>query len=161
MNKIKIEIKWGLIFSAAALLWMVLERVVGLHSTYIQYHALYTNFFAIIAVAIFIFALRDKKKNYYQGNMDFKQGLLCGVLISVVVALLAPMSQFITHTFISPDYFSNVIRYAVENNLMKQADAEAYFSLKNYVTQATIGALMMGTITSIIVAFFVRTKAVD
>lgn len=36
-GKYKIEIKWAVIFIAMSLLWMVLEKLTGLHSTYIDY----------------------------------------------------------------------------------------------------------------------------
>jgi hypothetical protein len=45
------------------LLWMGVERLIGLHDEHIASHAIYTNFFAIFAIAIYVFALRDKKKS--------------------------------------------------------------------------------------------------
>ena len=48
---------------------MVLERMLGWHSTHIDKHATYTNFFAIVAIAIFVVALIDKRNNDYEGSM--------------------------------------------------------------------------------------------
>jgi hypothetical protein len=36
MKKLNIEIKWAIIFSIVGLIWMVIEKVSGLHSTYID-----------------------------------------------------------------------------------------------------------------------------
>ncbi|MBK6799704.1 MAG: hypothetical protein IPG76_23775 [Acidobacteria bacterium] len=39
----KTELKWGVIFSLVALLWLVLEFAVGLHDKYISMHPYLTN----------------------------------------------------------------------------------------------------------------------
>ncbi|MEL6718138.1 MAG: hypothetical protein AAFP82_05435 [Bacteroidota bacterium] len=38
MKNIRIELKWALIFTEVSLVWMVLEKVSGLHGKYIEYH---------------------------------------------------------------------------------------------------------------------------
>ena len=158
MDKITIEIKWGVIFTLLALLWMVFEKAMGWHDLYIDKHAIYTNFFGIIAVLVYFLAIREKKRNFYNGEMTWRQGFVAGLILTIVVTLLAPLSQFITSTYITPDYFNNVIAYSVENNIMKQEQAEAYFNLKSYIIQATFGALVLGVVTSAAIAWFVKNK---
>lgn len=62
MKNIQIEIKWAFIFSLVGLVWMVLEKLSGLHGKYIDYHLYLTNLFAIPAIIIMVMALKDKKK---------------------------------------------------------------------------------------------------
>jgi len=160
MEKIKIEIKWALIFIGMSLLWMVLEKMLGLHSTHIDKHMYLTNLFAIPAILVYVLALKDKKKNYYNGEMSYKQGFLSGLIITIIVTVFAPLTQWITSTIITPEYFPNVIAHSVETGYHKSLEeAEAYFNLKNYILQSTVGALIMGVVTSAIVALFVRTKS--
>ena len=140
------------------LLWMGFERLIGLHDEHIANHAIYTNFFAIFAIAVYVFALRDKKKTHYGGEMTWNQGFMTGLIITIIVALLTPLVQWITHTIITPDFFENIRAYSVEQGMMTQEEAEGYFSLSGYIVQSMIGALGMGIITSAIVAFFTRTK---
>lgn len=158
MKNIKIEIKWALIFILTSLAWMALEKALGWHDEKIADHATYTNIFAAPAIAIYVFALLDKKKNYYHGSMTYKNGFLAGLIITLIVALFSPLTQYITSTLITPDYFSNVIEYAVSSGTMTQTDAEAYFNLKSYMVQSLIGAAIMGIITSAVVAFFTKSK---
>ncbi|MFD0779316.1 hypothetical protein ACFQZF_13425 [Flavobacterium myungsuense] len=68
MKKIAIEIKWGLLFSIATLVWMIIENVVGLHDKYISKHLIYTNLFAIIAIAIYFLALKEKNTLFLTGK---------------------------------------------------------------------------------------------
>lgn len=160
MKKYAIEIKWALIFIAMSLLWMVLEKLSGLHSTHIDKHMYLTNLFAIPAIALYVFALRDKKQHYFGGQMTYLQGFMSGVVISLIVMVFSPLTQWITSVWITPEYFPNVIEYSLQTGYHKtREEAEAYFSLSNYMKQSVIGAIVMGLVTSAVVAFFVKSKA--
>lgn len=158
LKNIKTEIKWALIFVVTALTWMVLERLTGLHSTHIDKHMIYTNLFAIPAVAIYVFALLDKRKNDYGGVMNYKQGFISGLIITLIVTALSPLTQLITSTLITPEYFSNIIEYSVQEDLMTRELAEDHFNLKSYIIQGLIGAPVMGVLTTAVVAFFTKNK---
>lgn len=159
MKKIKIEIKWAIIFSLVALLWMVLEKLCGLHGKYIDYHLYLTNLFAIPAIWVMVLALKDKKKNIYSGQMSYKQGLISGIILSIIIALISPLTQWITSYVITPEYFPNVIKRSVELGYYNTiAAAEANFNYPNYAKQGTIGALVMGILTTAIAMIFIRTK---
>lgn len=158
MDQFKLEIKWGLLFVAMSLIWVALERMVGLHDTYIEQHAIYTNFVAIPSILIFVFALREKRNKFYGGSMTYGQGLVSGVIISLVVALLSPLTQWLVATVISPDYFANAIAHAVSTGRLDQEQAEGFFNLKSYMAQGALGASAMGFLTSAVVALFVKKK---
>lgn len=155
MKSIRIELKWALIFFVAGLLWMFFEKSMGWHDELIEMHPTYTNFIAPIADAIYVFALLDKRKQL-QGFMNWKQGFVSGAIVTMIVALLTPLSQYLTHEIISPTYFQNAINYSVESGNATLEEAEAFFTIKSYAVQAFIGALLMGLVTSAIVAFFVK-----
>ena len=137
MKNIKTELKWAVIFPAVALIWMLLEKNSGLHDRYIDY----------------------KKKNYHHGKISYRQGLLSGVLLSVLIALLSPLSQWITSYVITPEYFSNVIHRSVELGYYATvAEAEAHFNYRNFAIQSAFGALIMGVFTTLIAMLFIRTR---
>lgn len=158
--KYSIEIKWAFIFIVMSLLWMVLERAVGLHDVHLDKHLYLTNLFVIPAVWVYVLALKDKKNNFFGGKMNYKQGFISGLIITVIVALFSPLTQWIISTVITPHYFENVIKLSVETGYLKTVEeAEAQFNLSNYMKQSAIGALVMGLVTSAVVAFFVKTKS--
>lgn len=158
MKNYQIEIKWALIFAGISLLWMVLEKAVGLHDQYLDQQKYLTNLFAIPAVLVYVWALREKKQKFFQGQMRFKQGLISGLILTAFIALLAPLVQYITSVYITPGYFDAVIKRTVELKELTQAEAEAQFNLKNYLIFSVVGALGMGVLTSAVVAFFLRSK---
>jgi len=158
MKNLRIEIKWAIIFAIVGLLWMLGEKLAGLHDEHIDKHAIYSSLFAIPAIAVYVFALLDKRKNFYHGSMTYKQGFITGLIISVFIAILSPLTQYITSTVITPEYFPNAIDYAVREGQMTQEVAENYFNMRSYIVQGLIWSLGMGLVTSAIVALFVRKK---
>ncbi|MGE0101250.1 MAG: DUF4199 domain-containing protein [Blastocatellales bacterium] len=153
----KTEIKWGLIFTVVQMLWWCLEFAVGLNDRYISMHPLLTNLFVIPAVYMMYLAIREKKRSL-DGRISFGQAFTCGVGVSVIVAVLAPLTQYIYHRLISPHYFQNAINYAVSASKLTEAEANRYYSLPSYMVQASLGAIVTGVITSLIIAAVVRSK---
>jgi len=158
MKKYSTEIKWGIIFIIMGLLWMTMEKLLGWHDEHIDKHAFYTNIIMAPAIIIFYMALKDKRDHDYGGSMTWKQGFISGLIVSVVVTILTPLSQYIVQNIITPDYFANAIAYAVESGHSTQQDAEAYFNGTSYMWQAVVGALVMGAVTAALVALVVKKK---
>lgn len=139
--------------------WMLLERLTGLHDEHIDKHYIYTNFIAIPAIAVYVFGLLDKRKNYYNGVMNYREGFLSGLLITLVVTLFVPVTQYITLNVITPDFFPNMIEHVTQNNIMTREAAENNFNTQSYMMQGLIGAPLMGVLTSAVVAFFTRKSS--
>ena len=158
MKKFRIEIKWGILFFLSGLAWMALEKYLGWHDRLIEQHATYTLLYAPLAIFIYVVALWEKKRKTYSGRMTFLQGLLSGMVITLVVVLLTPLGQYISHSLISPDYFSNVIQLTVNSGKMTLLEAEAYFNLMNYITQSLLFATVMGLLTTAVVMIFLRSS---
>ncbi len=158
MNKLKTEIKWGVIFTVAMLIWMAIERMMGWHDEHIDQHATMSIIFAVIAVAIYVFALLDKRKNDLNGTMTWSQGFVSGFWVTMVIVVLSPLAQLLTHTVITPDFFNNIIAYTVQSSHMTQEEAESYFSMSSYLIQSAGGALALGIVTSAVVALFTKRK---
>ncbi|MEZ4690567.1 MAG: DUF4199 domain-containing protein [Ignavibacteria bacterium] len=51
--------------------------------------------------------------------MTYKEGFVTGFYITIIIAVLSPISQFIATEIISPDYFNNVIRYSVKQEICR------------------------------------------
>ncbi len=143
---------------AVTLAWMLIEKLTGLHGVHIDKHAIYTNIFAIPAIAVYVFALLEKRKKDLGGVMTWKQGFISGLIITIIVGILSPLGQVIIHNVISPEYFPNMIEFVVSEGHMEQSEAEEYFNLSSYIMQSVIGALIMGLLTSAIVALFVKKR---
>lgn len=158
MNAFRIELKWGLIFVTMSLAWVALERAVGLHDTYIDQHPIYTNLVALPSILIFVLALREKREKFYGGSMTYGQGLVSGIIVSLIVALMSPLTQWLVAKVISPNYFANAIAHSVSSGKLNQEQAEGFFNLGSYMAQGALGASAMGFLTSAVVALFIKKK---
>lgn len=138
--------------------WMLLEKTLGWHEEKIADHQWLTLLFAPFAILMYLLEMREKRRRVYGGKMTWLQGFVSGVILSVFVALLSPLAQYITHNYITPEYFNNVIEYSVTNDLMTPNKANDYFNINSYMLQAAVGALGFGVVTAAIVAIFVRKK---
>ena len=106
-----------------------------------------------------VLALKEKKEKFYNGKITYKQGLISGIILSLLIALMSPITQWITTYIITPEYFPNVIKRSVEIGYYKTtAEAQANFNYKNYAIQGAIATLIMGIITTAIVMIFLRAK---
>lgn len=158
MKKFEIELKWAVIFSVALLLWMYFEKAMGWHSERIKFQPIYTMLFGVIAVIIYVLALLEKKKEYYNSTIHWKQSFLSGAILSLFIAFFTPVVLYITYAIISPEFFSTFITYKTENTKMSLADAEKYFSMSNYLYANTFSTLSNGIVISAIISFFIKSK---
>jgi len=156
MKKVQIEIKWAVVFTVMSLAWMLLEKTLGWHDEKIADHFWLTLLFLPFAFLMYLLAMREKRRRYYDRHITWKQAFTTGVVMSVFVALLSPLGQYLTHNYITPEYFVNVKNYSVTNEAMTIKKANEYFNISNYIMQAAIGALVGGVVISAIAALFVK-----
>ncbi len=156
MKKYLMELKWAVIFMLATLLWVTFEKSMGWHDLHIDKHATYSNFFSIIAIAVYAVALVDKRQNFYEGKITWKQAFLSGVVVTLFIIPLNIIAQYISFNFISQDFFTQMIDYNVSTEKMSLSEAENYFSLPTYRMQGLIFGTLVGFLTSAVVALFVK-----
>lgn len=158
MKKIYIEFKWAIIFTIALLLWILLEKTMGWHEAQIENFWWLTLFFVPFAILLYLLGVREKRRRVYNGKMTWWQAIQSGVILSIFIALLSPLAQYITHNYITPQYFNNVIEYSVTNDFMTRTKTNEFLNINSYIWQSAFGALVLGIATAFIVSFFVRKK---
>ncbi len=155
MYRFGIEIRWGIVFSIAIVAWTALERVLGLHDVHLEQHATYTWLFAIVAISIYLAALYQRR-NALEQVMSWKDGFKSGMVLTMVVVLLSPLTQWVIHTLISPTYLENLRAYVVMHNLATPEQAQAHYTLRSYIMMSILSTLAMGTLTSAVSALIMR-----
>jgi hypothetical protein len=158
MKKYRIEIKWAVIFATMFLLWMVLEKLTGMHDQHLEKQQFVTMLILIPSIIVYVLAIKDKKKTFYEGNITYKQSFLSGFILTLFVVILSPINQLITSYIITPDYFGNVIEHTVKSGMFTQEQAEAQFNITSYITTSIIGGLVTGVIFSAIISIFINSK---
>lgn len=156
--KIKILIKWAVLFTLMYLGWMYFEKAIGLHHHNSEMHPRVTNLMALPAIAIYVLALWEIKNKVYQRRINFSQGFKAGLIMSAFILALGPLRQYITTTFIIPDFFDQSITHALEDGNTTPEQARNYFNLKSYILLTLLGDIFMGILTSVVAALIVRTR---
>jgi hypothetical protein len=140
------------------ILWMLAEKLLGLHDEHIAQQEFYANFFGFVAIGIYLLALYDKRKNYHNGFMNWKEGFKSGAIITAGIVILSPLVQFLINEYIAPDYFLNSAELKIANGEMAREEAQSFYSYKNYIIQSMVWAAITGIITAAIVALLLRRK---
>ncbi|WP_288981715.1 DUF4199 domain-containing protein [uncultured Flavobacterium sp.] len=161
MKKFAIEIKWAIISIIIFLAWMTLEKELGFHSEKIKWQPLFNLLYIFPTFVLYFLALREKKKKYYNNNINWKQGLISTIIISFIIVLFSPITQFITHEFISPDFLENTINQIVLSKKLTLEEAKEYTTLTSSIWKNISDGLSFGVVIGAIVAYILKTKTTD
>ncbi|MDI1317363.1 DUF4199 domain-containing protein [Flavobacterium sp.] len=157
MKKYSIEIKWALRFTLLTLAWSIGEKAIGLHDVHIENYGLCSLLFVFPAFLFFYLALAEKKKYFYHNSITWQQGFICGAVISLIIAVLNPITQLVIYKSISPTFFDTIIAYKVKHGMSLKTVQEV-FNLKSYIIQTTLSNLSYGFVTGALVSVFIRNK---
>ena len=159
MKKFSIEFKWALITILIFLAWMTLEKELGFHDEKIKWEPLFNILYVLPLFLLYFLALLDKKTNYYKGNMNWKQGIIAAIVISFIMVLFSPISQFILHEFISQNFLNNTIKYTVAPKKLSLEGAKEYTTLSSSIWKNISDSLSFGVVIGAIVAYILKSKA--
>jgi hypothetical protein len=153
-KKIRLAIKWAVVYTGMTLGWAVLGRALGLHDVRIQYSVFFNTAVLIPSFQVYILAIREMGA---APPMKYGERVLSGLLLTVFVTILGPLNPVISGLVISPHFFENAIRYVVESGMMTEAEARQQFNLTTFIVQGFIGGPIFGVILSLIAALFPRS----
>lgn len=160
----KIALKYGILIVVFMFLWVSLEYLIGLQTDFIRFHPLATLLSLVIPLIFLYYALRESQKKY-EGNFNYVESFKVGVMVTFVVAILSPLSQWLFHAFVFPGFFESM-RANTEASLLAQGidievaqrEAAEELNLASYLMRSFLGALVAGVVMSAILAIFVRDK---
>ncbi|HLO74610.1 MAG TPA: DUF4199 domain-containing protein [Flavobacterium sp.] len=158
MKKFAIEIKWAIISIIIFLAWMTLEKELGFHSEKIKWQPLFNLLYIFPTFVLYFLALLEKKKKYYNNNINWKQGLISAIVISFIIVIFSPITQFITHEFISPDFLENTINQIVLSKKLTLKEAKEFTTLTSSIWKNISDGLSFGVVIGSIVAYLLKTK---
>ena len=157
LQAFKIEIKWAILYSFVSILWMYFEKSMGWHDEKIMLQPLYNLWFLPVSILVIGLGLFDKKRNHYKNDMDWKQGFVSGIILSVLITVLHPFVLYITHTYISPAFFDNAIAASVSDKFTSE-QAKAQFNLNTAISSSVFEKLSFGVVIAATISYFIRTK---
>ena len=137
--------------------WLALEKLLGFHDKYIQYHEYFTN---IIILPYFLIYHKGLKgyRIAVGGTITFLKSFGFGLILTFFTTVFSPLSLWIFETILNPNFYQNMIQFSVANKYQNQAQATAYFNHENYRNLMVFGNIAQGMIFSAIIAAFSSRK---
>ena len=154
----KIELKFGIIYALATLVWITLEYLLGLHSTFIALHPYASFLFLFVAITVIYQGIKARKQTTTE-ELSYLRLVLSGVYITIVAVLLSPLTNYVFHGFINPDFFNAMINLSVDQMRMTEDMAREHFNLKRYTQLNIVFGLISGVVISLFTAAVVQRKA--
>jgi len=152
----KTEIKFAFLYVIASFIWSCLEYLTGLESTHINLHPYFvTPFYVLLTAVIYVLAIREKRANH-GGSISFSKALVTGIILSVFILALNPISFYVFNRFINPNFFKDFGEYKVRTGNMTKDAAEAYYNFYNLLIRGSIYRLVMGIVATLLTSWLIK-----
>lgn len=158
MKKFAIEFRWGITYFLAYTLWLMLEKSAGFHDEKIMYQPVFHLLFFFVALTLYGFMLRDKKKNFFTNQMHWRDGFFSGLMYTFIIAMLSVMSVVTFHEWLSPHFLTDMKNLVVAQKQLTEEEATEFFSFSKVLSQHIYMILSQGAILSAMWSYFLKTK---
>jgi len=113
----------------------------------------------ILGTGIYTGMQSIKRQN--NGKLTYKQAILGGMLIALITGVIVAILSFIYCQYINPGYAGYMIAEGKSQGEIAAHTAELQkeFSTPMQVMQALVGQTVCGTVISLVMALFVRSKS--
>ena len=158
MEKFKIEFKWASIFTAINLVWIYIEKYLGLHDEYIDYHSIVGLVMILPLIFVIYMSLKQKKHEYYKGEMTWQKAFASGALLSLLIAGLSPGPIYVMSEFVSPDFFEIILSKGISKGIPEEF-ANQLYNLDAYIKNAIFFYLAFGIMISAVVGLVIKKRS--
>ena len=139
------------------ILWKACEKLMGFHDDKINFYPYFSDL--IIIPLVLLYAIGFKKHRIsLGGKITFINGIGFGLMATLFIVALTPMSVWIFDQFINPNFYTSMIQYQVKNHLSTLEIAKQSFNHDNFKQSCIIGNASTGILLSVILAFISSKK---
>jgi phosphoribulokinase len=118
------EIKYGVITGLSVCCWVMIEYMLGFHTTEMEIGS-YTNFVALIIPVVTLYlGIKEKRDSSPKGEITISKGVYTGVVISLISALITTIFMFLYYNYINPNFISIGIAFQ-KQKLIERGKSEA------------------------------------
>lgn len=128
----------------------------------------YGGLFSILILVIGIYLGMKAVKKENAMNISYGQAVKTGILISVITGIIVALFSFLYCTVLNPGYADFMVSetqkamvnaHASANEINdKLISVKKQFSTGSQVMQALVGQIAVGSISSLIIGLFIRSK---
>ena len=164
----KLEIKYGLISGAGVCAWVLVEFFLGFHNEQLAIGKISSTLATVIPVVVLYRALKEKRDQRPDGELDTTAGLKSGLAISVIAAAMTTVFLWVYQHFINPGWMEKALEFEKAQMASAGATAEAIerrvavFNILHsdgiQIITGLTGTLVMGLAISLIITSILKKK---
>jgi len=139
------------------IIWKACEKLMGFHDDKINLYPLISDLILIPIVILYAIGFKSLRISL-GGKIKFINALGFGLMASLFIVALTPMSVWIFDQFLNPNFYATMIQYQVKNHLSTLEIAQQSFNHENFKQSYIIGNIVTGSLLSAIMAFLSSKK---
>jgi hypothetical protein len=162
----KTELKYGLITGFGVSIYVMIEYLLGFHTTRPDIGEYSGYFSSVIPIVALLFAIKEKRSRSFGGYISFWQGFITGMVVTVISALIITGFFVVYNEYINPEGTRYISDWRAEQmreqNISEDAIAvsiEEYNAMNNPLF-IFAGTFLMGLLITAILAFLLRRKKI-
>ena len=135
-----LEIRNGILLAFLGFLWLLMEKAIGLHSTYLDLRDFVFWLIIFIPLTGFYYTLKHKRDKHFGGN----------------IALVNP-----NYLAIRMNHELNIIKAAqlnLESELLKETEIKTRFGTLNYLLHYFFSSLVICSVLGLAISLLIRKK---
>jgi hypothetical protein len=139
------------------ILWKAGEKLLGFHDGKINLYPFVSDLIIIPLILLYTSGFK-KYRIGVGGKITFINGVGFGIMATLFIVALTPISIWIFDQFINPNFYVTMIDYQVKNHLSTLEIAKQSFNHDNFKQSCVIGNLVTGALLSVILAIISSKK---
>jgi hypothetical protein len=165
-------IKYGLITGISVSLWLLLSfAVVKSFNIPADKSRALSGLLSIVVLTIGVYLGIKKVRKNNNGVLLYKNAAFTGIKISLITAVIVSLYSLLYCTVINPDFTDFMVKEAEKALIssgatpqeiaIKSEAIKKEYSISMLVMQGFIGQTVMGSIASLIIGIFMKTKPIN
>lgn len=157
----RIAVKWGVLLTAALVVWTLVVHALGIYTVRLQYADGVDRVVLVIPGIVLTLAMLDQRRAQ-GGRLGLRRGLAVGTLVAAISAPLTTSFMIFYHSVINPEWLQRLIAYksqalpaaGVASDEVDRLIAQLQQSgtVGHQVTGGLLGTFVMGVILSLVLA---------
>jgi hypothetical protein len=163
---VKTEIKYGIGAGLGVCGWVLLQFLLGFHTTRLEYGRWTNQLSLFILIGCWFFMLRTKRDRDFSGSLTFGQGFKAGLVASVLAAVIITGFSLLYNHVINPGWMQRAMDWEISRLRAAGAPAseiagqtaafQSFSTVGSQVINGIVGTVLMGMIIAVIITMMLR-----